>query len=290
MSFNRKAVEESVRLDGAMLGHEETARGIVCPSCHGGQSGEATFTITRVEHGLVYNCYRSTCEARGFVPTSGLLVQPSKPKDPRDSLRPYWGEYWPISVADAAYFKRRFGLEDIPDYAIGVNEQDKYVFQVKGHDSHRVRGYLVRNEPWKLPTGQMDPSYPRAPIPSQKGSKSALYMHAVAPTQSWYVPDTYAVLRDTVVLVEDHVSALKVRQAGFTGVALIGTNLDELKVREIAQFRPREVIIALDKDATSTAFKHARRWGLAFPKVRVSMLDGDIKDTDPQNVKEVLGL
>lgn len=289
----RADIESFVKLEAAELSIGDTMRGLVCPACHGGQSGEATFTVTRQDHGIVYNCYRSTCDnGRGFVVTSGALVPPKPDRRPDDGLRPYTGEFRPIDDRDRAYFERRFGLTSIPEFSIGVNQLDEYVFTVRDPMA-RVRGYLIRTKPWKLPNGDIDFEMPRYRYDNTYGkSKSLLLMHQRGPTQSWYMPlHSYTgSTREPIVIVEDHLSAMKVAQAGFIGVANIGTFIDEDKVREIAMERPNVVVIAFDKDASSTAIKMARRWGLAFPAVRVALLERDIKDTDPNDVREVLAL
>jgi hypothetical protein len=283
---NKREINLAVESEGQFLAKGDSARGLTCPVCGGGNNAERTFSVTRVDGGLVYNCYRATCGTRGFVPTSGVLI-PAKPYDPNQGLRPYHGEYRPITDEDREYFAQRFGLFNVPEFAIGHNEWNEYVFAVRGPDGLKVRGYTIRQKPWSG-----EPASPRVPVPhigSDSKSKSKLLMHAQGAAQSWFFSGSNPE-RGPIVLVEDHISAMKVAQAGVTGVALIGTNIDEAKVREIAMLKPSEVVIALDQDATGTAFKHARRWGLAFDKVRVAMLMFDIKDTDPEKVLGVLGL
>lgn len=287
---SRENIESFVKLEGAMLSQDDTARNLVCPFCHGGQSGEATFSITRAEYGLVYNCYRSTCDkGRGFVPMNGVLLQPRPVARQDDGLRPYTGAYRPIDDRDRTYFDSRFGLSVIPEFSIGVNERDEYVFEVRDPLS-RVRGYVVRTKPW-LWAGENDPSVVRYSNGwSKDSSKSKLLMHQQGPTQSWYFPTFMSRCAPEIVIVEDQISAMKVAQAGFVSVANLGTFIDERKVREIAVQRPRLVVIAFDNDASSTALKMARKWGLAFPAIRVALLERDIKDTDPNDVREALSL
>lgn len=98
-----------------------------------------------------------------------------------------------------------------------------------------------------------------------------------------------------LVLVEDIVSAWKVEQAGgATGVALLGNALNAEKVREIARNGGTEVgsqvIIALDADATALAFEQARKWGMAFRRCRVAILQRDLKDEAVEDIPEILGL
>lgn len=257
-------VNDYVSFEAATLAVGESIRG-KCPVCHGGPSQEVSFTITRDSHGVLYNCYRASCPFRGYLPTSGRLIQ-VEPKE--KTLKPYFGEYRSLSDGEKEFLSQRFGLASWPPYAIGINENEKFVFEVRDPNGYG-RGYLVRECTWGLPCDR---------------AKTRLWMHTDGPSQSVYRADDFA-----IVLVEDVVSALKVWQTGHTSVALLGTTLNEEKVREIAQLRPEEVVIALDKDATQQSFKHARKWGLAWNRVRVAMLDKDLKD-QRGDLEEILGL
>ena len=183
-----------------------------------------------------------------------------------------------VTFENYDYFSARFEL-DTP--TIMLSEDDRYVFPINNMLGH-VSGYIVREPVWS------GIECPRKGTGS--GPKAVTYMHADSPTQSWYRTDSRLGGFKKLVLVEDMLSAMKVAQNGVDSVALLGTQLDARKVREISQYRPSEVIIALDEDATDQAFKLAKKWGLAFPKVRVAILEQDIKDTDNEDVAEVLGL
>lgn len=74
----------------------------------------------------------------------------------------------------------------------------------------------------------------------------------------WYIytdtdyPFIVAKNKDTVVLVEDVVSALKVGQVT-DSIALLGTNLKEKYIKYISKYK--KVVVALDEDATTSALK-----------------------------------
>jgi len=111
------------------------------------------------------------------------------------------------------------------------------------------------------------------------------------PLQSWYLKRASA---DSLIVVEDQLSAIKLYSHGFSAVALLGVpgdgNIGADRVRELASWSRGEVIIALDADATDKAFEFARRWGMAFRKLRVAILERDLKDEPAANFGEVLGL
>ena len=93
---------------------------------------------------------------------------------------------------------------------------------------------------------------------------------------------------ETAVVVEDVPSAIRCGAlTGIVGCALLGTNLSRVQRRELARFRT--VIIALDKDASRKAVDLTRRLEDRC-KVRVALLDEDIKHMPNRKVRDVLGL
>lgn len=274
MSNARKLVE----MEALDLAVGESINGALCPFCNGGNSRERTFSVTRLADGIVHNCYRASCtEGRGFVPTAGVLRTPglSSPVKPD---RPYHGEYRQLEEQDVRYFSERFDLDLPAQGPVGVNEYGQYVMEVR-NPMGLARGYVVRRRGW---SGMAPPR----PNKIEEGPKTRLYLNDSSQLgQSWYWQSN-----EVVVLVEDQVSAMKAYQAGYTGVALLGTHLETRRVREIGTLRPKLVLIALDQDATAVAMGMARNWGLAFNKTRVVILERDLKDIARGEVTEVLGL
>jgi len=134
-----------------------------------------------------------------------------------------------------------------------------------------VRGYGIR---W--PWGE-------APPYGQK--KFKLFMHnSDEVNQSWYGDIAPA----SVWLVEDQMSAMRLAAYGERAVALIGTELTQSKVYELQRNFVTRVNIALDADATTTAFKLAQQWGPAFKECRVTILTADIKDMKLTDIKDML--
>jgi hypothetical protein len=117
--------------------------------------------------------------------------------------------------------------------------------------------------------------------------KSLTYIEEGAITLSWYRSKRFPVSCGAV-LVEDQMSAMRIaHETEYDSVALLGVNLNEEKIAEI-QREHKHVIVALDTDATSTAFKHARVWGRAFDSCRVLILQRDIKDMARGEVSALL--
>jgi hypothetical protein len=277
--LRNRQIEREIELEAVGLDVGESVGDLTCPFCGGGRSGERKFSISRTDTGLLYNCYRASCpDGRGFIATRGDLLHGPKPKIASKWKGPYRGEFRPIKRKDREYFAERFDLRS--DYLgfVGVNESGYYILEIKTVDGY-VRGYVVRRGCWSG-----DPPCPR--VRATYGPKSAAYLNSPDDISlSWHRGGT---TDSKLVIVEDQISAAKVAQAGLTGVALTGSYLGEDKVIEIARARPDWVVIALDQDATGTAFNAARRWGLAFPAIRVLPLARDIKDMKHSDVVELL--
>lgn len=189
--------------------------------------------------------------------------------------RQYTGEYGLMSQSQFSWFCDRFDLVTVPGNYVGVDAYGHYVFKL--HDSlQRHRGYQVRRHRW-------GDTYLG---PLLDGPKASTYMADVdSPVQSFYVPTGF-VYTDPLVLVEDPVSAIKVAQAGLPAVALLSIAMTMDKVREIASTK-RPVVFAYDKDATEQAFLDLQKWGPAFTKASIVMLERDLKDTPRADVTEL---
>lgn len=251
----------------------ETIR-MTCPHCNA--RDERSLAVTRVALGIVYRCHRATCNTSSFIPTAGeILPAPDKESSRERSFRPFTGERFPLSDASLQFFAEHYELARATARLFIEETKTEYalpIFDSLGH----IRGYNIR-QPWKL-----------APMPGRQDCpKSLIYMESSGPVQSWY----YHHGQLPFVLVEDQLSAIKLYASGIANaVALLGTYIDAERVREIAMLHPKEVIIALDSDATSRAFLAAKKWGLAFRKIRVAMLSKDLKDIPMNDFNEVLGI
>lgn len=285
VALRNRQIEKEIELEAIGLDIGESVGDIVCPFCNGGRSGERKFGITRTDTGLLYNCYRASCpDGRGFIATRGDLL-PGERQAPKSKWKgPYRGEFRQLTGDDREYFLKRFDLG--PDYTsfVGSNGLNQYVLEVRTMDGY-IRGYIVRRGCWSG-----SPACPRSA--AAEGPKSRAYTSNDGDLLlSWHKPvgdDVGWVASRKLVIVEDQISAAKIAQAGLVGVALTGSYLGEDKVKEIAMWRPNEVTIALDADATGAAFRAARTWGLAFRSIRVLPLQKDIKDMKRTDVQELV--
>jgi hypothetical protein len=190
---------------------------------------------------------------------------------------------------DTEYFLDRFELPiNVSDPHMFRTEEGEYGIHVCRQDGSS-RGVVIRKVPWGgssvLPPDDMydrPPAYRAAKTLSfVEGAQLGIYGAACRKYMD----------RPVAVLVEDAISALKVSAAlGFRayGVALLGVGLNQEKVLEIQRVQPERVLIALDPDATETAFRLARKWGAAFPSVKVAIMEKDPKDTESGKLREIV--
>ena len=95
---------------------------------------------------------------------------------------------------------------------------------------------------------------------------------------------------ETVVVVEDVISAITVAKLGFVGMAILGTSLSVAHMEQLGNYY--QVIVALDPDAAHKTLKFRQEieaWtGVATTALR---LDDDIKyrvESDIDRLKELL--
>lgn len=204
-------------------------------------------------------------------------------------LNPYDGDIRPLTLDDYQYFERKYEISghnlEVSQIARGTH--GRYILPIFS-SLQRVRGYVARM-PWD-----------GAPLwSSGTGTKALTYMHEVGAVQSFYAP-IYSYIHpesSALVIVEDQLSAMKAAQAGYSALALLGQpgspNVRSYsghdRVREIQATHPRSVIVALDADATEAAFEFVRKWGMAFEKIRVAILERDIKDSMLADIPAILG-
>lgn len=249
-----------------------------CPDC-----GHPTLSVTKRDGKVLYHCWRATCGIRGVLELVGrdALAQNTEIV-PREE-EPYRGPITFLSDREEAILGERFRLSMKSISKWVRSNGARYILPIYTREKW-LRGYVVR-EPWagtELPATKLFSPDPKSQIFGGCGSGR--------PVQSWYRPNSRSdendiYVSDTVVLVEDQISAMRVTQdLQLDSVALLGVSLNAEKVADI-QADKRGVVIALDADATRTAFEHARVWGQAFQSCRVVILTKDIKDMTLEEIR-----
>lgn len=242
-----------------------------CPWCH-----KPDFTITAAAGGYLYNCYHDSCRAvnpsAGFYPTDSVPIE--QERRPRKRRKQFTYGTRGLTPTEFAWYHRKYGLEPNTVLAAGVKyapKVERYVFPIQG--------------PYGEPRGILARRFGR---PKDK-KKAIAYPAEDKPFAHWAIPEQEC--KHSVVIVEDYLSALRIQQLDYTALALLGTHLPMDTLNDLIAYKPTEVVIALDPDATEKAFRMQRNIRLYFPKVRVAVLEQDIKDmTYTSDIKFALGI
>tara|TARA_R110002073_G_scaffold668_2_gene5229 strand:+ start:1694 stop:2452 length:759 start_codon:yes stop_codon:yes gene_type:complete len=246
-------------IDDLDLGEGDTVRGY-CPDC----GGKNTFTASKTGGAVVYNCYKLGCKIQG-IQTVGMTAADiearmrdvPKPKPKLEAMN--IPEHIVRSGAGLDEFRDKWGLWD--QGLMYDLKDNRVVFPIfyKGIMLDAVGRSLSGADPkWLRYTGK------------------ANYFSAGT--------------SNTVVVVEDVISAITVAKLGFTGMAILGTSLSVAHIEQLGDYS--QVIVALDPDAAHKTLKYRREieeWtGVTTIALR---LDDDIKyrvSSDIQKLKELL--
>lgn len=240
-----------------------------CPSCRGGVSKDKAFSITRLEEGLVYNCFRGTCGISGFVPSRGNVSHTGTlmPKEPTFKPNVYKYPTRGLTAEQYIILQNKFGLSmsEVTSMRVRFNPKgNSYVFPIYNSEGKAI--------------GVVDRSY------AGRRPKSLTYLEENSPLLAF--PWQFG-LRDkgTIYLVEDQVSALKVSRYARC-VALLGCHLSEAAVRELMVLTDN-IVFALDGDVTQQALRLRKKYSTCFSTIKVLHLLDDPKDMEDSQLKNV---
>ncbi len=226
-----------------------------CPSC----GGRNTFTATREDGAVMYNCYKLGCGVRGAVTTGMTADEIRNRLCPRDTLpgsKPdllVWPEYVVQPSAEHVAHKKFVQRWALEHEGLMYDVKDRRtVFPIR-HEGRVIDGVgraLDGAIPkWYRYTGEAD-----------------VYTRTIGKPNG------------VVVIVEDVISAVTAAKLipGLTGMAILGTSLNAQVIQHIDGFY--RVVIALDPDAAHKTLQYKREveaWtGL---DTRALRLDDDIK-------------
>lgn len=247
-------------LIGESLGKDEGTLKEICPKCGGGDSRDKAFTISRDSAGYLYwRCFRASCGYRGS--TGGGS------KGKRTASReasPLTDKLVPLVEDQIDYFSDEYGVDEYANNIYWCPEREAYAFNVRNPLGstlgHQLRWYDGR-KPKSL-------SYP---------------VSRTQPFMASYVRPG----AKSVVVVEDSLSALKVRSSGVTAVALLGTHIDYERAYELRTVSDN-LILALDKGTLPLALSYRDKFGDLFTSVTVWSLDKDLKYVTKERIYKAL--
>jgi len=222
----------------------------VCPACGGGSTKERSLSIRKEITGSRAMCYRDSCKARYFIRASGTVRDAVVKPKPRRKLERWDGKALP---APPDWWE----LEALPpNLHFNMTEDSRIIIPIFDRQGGR-RGDCVRQlKPYNK-------ALPKALSLYEEGYDG----------MSWYRPTTKCL---EMCVVEDAISAIRLACNGVVGVALLGTGLNAVRLRELrAEGLP--INLALDADATLSAVRMARKFS-SISKLHVHRIFKDIKD------------
>lgn len=248
-------------IDSIGLSDGETRRSS-CPVC----GGRNTFTCSRSMGKVIYNCYKASCGL------SGAYLKDRTPSEIKALLASHRASEDPI----------RFTLPDnlvsgkhnraVQAYAKSVHAEDAELMY--DPDEHRAV-FVIRDTDTLSPVGAVGRALNKNMIPKWKRYDRRRDLLYVTGTGS------------QAIVVEDCASATAVSSAGYTGVALLGTNISSEMIPHLSKFD--NVIIALDKDASKKAIK-LKKLLEVYTQTSVRFLPDDLKYFSPARIRAILSL
>lgn len=241
-----------------------------CPMC----GGKNTFTATKEDGILIYNCYKLGCKARGFL-SVGLSFQELQrrlkamdyDKRREEPLGPVvWPEYVVEPSAEHTLLKRfakRWDL-DLEDMMYDVKDR-RAVFPI------RHKGVII-DAAGRALDGAVPKWY-------RYTGDASVYTSVVGKPNG------------IVIIVEDIISAITAAKLfpGLTGMAILGTSLSAKHMEYLEDFY--RVVVALDPDAAQKTIQFKREieaWtGLPTKALR---LEDDLKYKVQSDIQQLRGI
>jgi len=275
--------KEYIKLEAMLLAEGDNTREIECPFCPAADKEKGSLSVSRTTDGLLYQCYRAKCGAHGHIPTShnGIITSIRKKKNVNQF------DYEVSKLTNEQYSRL------IVNYNLTVDEIDS-------------NGLRWVSETSKLAIPLFDANYLQWGWEAKKikglsnfkdtSKKSIAYTTVENPVRlhypklsKEYIEERTALDNSTIVLVEDVISAIRVMRY-VDSVALLGHSLGIAQVLALLEGY-KDVIVALDPDATDKAIKMKREYGGYFNTFEVKPLKKDPKNmTEDELEREFLAV
>lgn len=266
-------VRKEIRL--LALGLEDgVTEGFVCPFCNADH--EKSFYITRDATLIKFYFHRASCGAKGILNDNYYVVSREVNKkqfEPKSLYKETEG----LSEDLIAYFSNKYDisrelLSKNGVYYVPAN--NAFGLPIFDTISSSPMGNYLKRLPSEFRTQQFDHELPR---------KAMLYWDK--PPTGCYIPNGCS-FGDSLVLVEDPLSAMKVSQI-MPCASLLGVHLSQELAVKLRQYGVRQLIWMLDPDAQNKAIGQAETYAFLFGN-KVIGLDKDPKDTPIEVLREVL--
>lgn len=266
----RLLVEESIKSNAIDLDLGETAKD-VCPFCNARH--EESFSVTRTDEGILYNCYRAGCSAKGFI--SSLVG--SIPVDQKDIKRKEFKpkvfdkplEPLPSIITDMLFDKYELTREELDEQGIKFCRPEYRLFM----PTFDFRGNTFGGVSKTL-------------LPNIRRFKTINYF--VEDTSRLHYPRTKVGGGGAIAVVEDILSSIKVSRH-IRCVAALGHSLSIPQIQELRQ-QTDSLVLMLDADVFSKAITLKKKYSLYFRNFLVIYLSNglDPKDLEDNKLREVI--
>lgn len=262
-----KKIKEQIKLEYMDLHIGENRMG-VCPFCNA--SHETSFSVSRIDEGLLYNCFRVKCKSKGFIPSISLPYDERVPKPPKEKEFNY--EVINLTERQYKFFKLKYEL----------SKEDIDIAGIK---------YIPSTERFYIPV--FDEYYYTVGINTKlisTGSpKHIIYWKN--PKHSLYFPKNYAnkmVRCDEMFLVEDQLSAIKLSNVAQC-CASLGTSISFKEVDALKRIGIKRLVVFYDPDAKEKMLSIVKKYNLYFRDgVHVVFNDKDPKDTSYNKLAKII--
>ena len=262
-----------------------------CPFCKA--EHERSFAVYRLESGeCYYKCHRASCGIAGTISSETGTVTNTPTKQKRmSSDNSFHGDY--ISREDFLFTYDTY-LREHERYAIDRDSGIRFTRSAhfRGHERYDIGAAILLplKDSWGIEWGMEARIINRDPVKvvrydaASAGIKRALHF-----TNSFGWASTP--FRRTPILVEDWFSAEYLCAIGYQAIALLGTNLTKLGVKELLNVDKRHCTLWLDSGATASANKIVEKWDgiLSFRVINVPEGTLDPKLLTAKDIKNILG-
>lgn len=249
-----------------------------CPWCGGGASNEPAFAVTRTsEAEAVYKCHRATCGRAGRLAVWGFKLRQIS-----DNSAETGKSFTPrLHTAQTRELGAEWAAELLDLYGLRREEAVGAEWRVE-----LGSGNLV--VPVRSPNGVargVEVRRSKVQVPHVSSPKTESYRVLDEPWLGWF----RTIETGPVVLVEDAISALKISRH-FQVACLHGSHITLEMLLEILEITgvKQEIVLALDRDATSKALKFIVEWRFLAPNFRAVPLSKDLKYSNDLEIKEIL--
>lgn len=251
---------KSCLLIGESLGIEEGTLKELCPKCGGGESRDKAFSISRDSAGYLYwRCFRASCGYRGS--TGGGSKGRRTTSRETNALE---SKLVALTEDQIDYFSDEYGVDEHAQTILWCPDREAFAFIVRNAVGSSI-GHQLRWYDGRKPKSESYPS-----------SRSAPFMASYGTSED-----------GRVVVVEDPLSALKVKSTGVRSCALLGTNLDYERAYEL-RAGSEHLILALDRGTLNLALSYRDKFGDMFSSVTVWSLDKDLKHVTRERINRAL--